>query len=102
MGEWIRKLSGYKYVILVAVVGLLLLLWPSGQDLGAEGGEEQRVAELLTRMEGVGKASVLLSENGAVIVCEGGESASVRLHVTQAVRSYTGLGADQIVIFNME
>lgn len=105
MEEWIRKLSGGKYVILVAAVGLLLLLWPSGKTAGTESGageEEQRVAALLTRMEGVGEASVLLSDSGAVIVCEGGRSDAVRLRVTRAVRCYTGLGAGQIEIFKME
>ena len=105
MTKWRDKLAGCRYVLLVAAAGLLLMLWPSGRSAGAKGGEgeeEQRVAALLARMEGVGRAEVLLSESGAVIVCEGGENASVRLRVTQAVRCYTGLGADDIEIFNME
>lgn len=99
-----EKLSGYKYVLIVAAVGLLLLLWPSasaGTD-GSEGTEEARLAAVLRQIEGVGEAEVLLSENGAVIVCRGAGDASVRLRVCQAVGCYTGLGADKVEIFKME
>ena len=104
MAEWARKLSGCRYVLLVGAVGLLLLLWPFGQSAGpgGDGGEEERIAALLSQMEGVGETSVLLSETGAVVVCGGAGDASVRLRVTRAVRCYTGLGADEIEIFKME
>lgn len=39
---------------------------------------------------------------GAVIVCQGAEDASVRLALTQAVASLTGLGTNQIVIMKMK
>ncbi len=101
-GLW-EKLAGYKYVLLVAGVGLLLLLWPSsgGMDAGegGESGEETRIAALLTEMEGVGPARVLLSENGAVVLCPGAGDPSVCLRITQAVRCYTGLGAGDVQIF---
>lgn len=35
---------------------------------------------------------------GALIVCEGGEDASVRLALTEAVRALTGLGSDRITV----
>lgn len=101
-----KKLSGLRYALLVAAVGLVLLLWPFGasgaEDTGAETAEEQRIEALLTRIEGVGQTRVLLSDSGAVIVCEGAESSSVRLAVTQAVRCYTGLGANEVTIFPMD
>ena len=98
----------YKYVLLVATVGLALLLWPSGsgsagpeRTYAARTGEtdQERLAALLSHMEGVGRSEVLLSDKGAAVVCQGADSASVRLDVTNAVRCYTGLGADEIVIF---
>lgn len=100
-----EKLSGYKYVLIVAAVGLALLLWPSGKSAGGaqtEPTEEARLASVLTGIEGVGEAEVLLSDEGAVIVCEGALDASVRLGVTRAVRCYTGLGADRVEIFKMD
>lgn len=39
---------------------------------------------------------------GAVIVCDGADSADVRLKVTRAVAAYTGLGTDEITVLSME
>lgn len=39
---------------------------------------------------------------GALIVCQGADSASVRLAISQAVASLTGLGADRITIVKMK
>ena len=108
MGEGRRRLGElaerYKYVLLVAAAGLALMLWPSGgnRDDGAAAAavtEEARLEFLLSDIVGVGRAQVLLSDKGAAIVCQGADSATTRLAVTDAVRCYTGLGADQIVIF---
>ena len=99
------KLGSFRYVLLVAAAGLLLLLWPSPKEAAAEGGElgeETRIAGLLTSIEGVGEARVLLSESGAVVVCPGADDPSVCLRVTQAVKCYTGLGADDVRIFKTE
>jgi hypothetical protein len=104
MGQLWEKMAQWRYVLLVALVGLGLLLWPSGQDTAQaeEATEEARLAFLLTQIEGVGQTELLLSDSGAVVVCQGADSASVRLAIAQAVRCYTGLGADRIEIFKME
>ena len=39
---------------------------------------------------------------GAIVVCEGGDSASVKLAIIQAVSKITGLGADNICVLKME
>ncbi len=39
---------------------------------------------------------------GAVVVCQGAENYAVKLAVTEAVSSYTGLGAGDITVLNME
>ena len=102
---FMENLSRFKYVLLVAAVGLALLLWPSGGSVSQPGSgeltEEARLEALLSKMEGVGQAKVLLSENGAAVVCQGANSATVRLNITEAMRCYTGLGADKIVIFKL-
>lgn len=114
-----KRLAGNKYVILILVLGLLLLLLPDGKsgtdaetdegvgdELAASGipvdTESLRIAEMLSRIEGVGEACVLLSAEGAVVVCSGGDSARVRLDVTNAVMAYTGLGSDKISIMKMK
>lgn len=39
---------------------------------------------------------------GAVILCQGADSAAVRLAIVEAVSKYTGLGADQIAVLKMK
>ncbi len=100
----LEKAGRLKYALAAAAVGLALLLWPGGRTAdGGEGDmtEEARLQALLSSMEGVGRSEVLLSEKGAAVVCQGADSATARLDITEAVRCYTGLGADKIVIFKM-
>lgn len=153
----------YKYVLLIGAIGLLLLLWPQPEkeiQLSAAPAQsrsdelEARLQAILEVMDGVGKATVLLtvehegeteyaydrtesqtvsdgggsqsrqqemvtlSESGgqrpvtlrcsapqyrgAVVVCEGGDRAAVRLAVTQVVQSLTGISTDRIVISKMK
>ena len=157
------RFDKYKYVLLIGVIGLLLLLWPQPEteiQLPAAPTQsrtddlELRLQALLEAMDGVGKATVLLtvehegeieyaydrtesqtvsegsgsqsrqqelvtlSESGgqtpvllrssapqyrgAVVVCEGGDRAAVRLAVTQVVQALTGISADRIVISKMK
>lgn len=42
------------------------------------------------------------SYRGAIIVCQGGDSAAVKLAVVEAVSRATGLGADQISVLKMK
>ena len=103
---WLQKAGAVKYVLLVAAAGLLLLLWPSGSSLSESAAgadtEEARLETLLFQMQGVGSVELLLSEEGAVVVCQGAEDAGVCLRITNAVRCYTGLGADKVQIFKMK
>lgn len=101
-----EKLSGFRFVLLAAAAGLLLLLLPGdGSGTGQESEssvEEARVEAILSQMESVGAVELLLSETGAVVVCQGADDAGVCLRITQAVRCYTGLGADKVQIFKMK
>ena len=52
---------------------------------------------------GSGQETVLLTQKyptfqGALVVCQGGDSAEIRLLLTQAVSALTGLGADRITV----
>lgn len=110
MGEgfraWLQKAGTAKYVLIVAAVGLLLLLWPSGSTFSGDAApsdtEEAKLEAILAQMQGVGPVELLLSEEGAVVVCQGAEDAGVCLRVTRAVVCYTGLGADKVQIFKMK
>lgn len=153
-----ERLGGLRWPLLVVLAGLLLLALPTGsagqrrteptsQDSAAEVCDltalEERLAESLSRVEGVGRAEVVLTLSalsrdvlaeserrrgeewerapvvvqdadrseravvtqvlapcfqGALVVCDGGGSAAVRLEVTRAVSALTGLGADRITV----
>lgn len=97
--ENIKKLHKFKYPLLVLVIGILLMLLPfGGKTAGGETDETARLCRLLSSAEGVGESSLLLSEHGVVIVCDGAEDAKVRLDILRALGSYTGFGSDRITI----
>ena len=63
--------------------------------------EEETV--LISSGSGQGQSVVLLTQRwptfqGALVVCEGGDDATIRLLMTQAVSSLTGIGADRITV----
>ena len=99
----------YRPVILILLLGVALMLLPksggSSREDGAEFSDrEEKLAAVLSRIEGVGQCSVLLRDNGkdekggAVVVCDGAERPQVCLKVKEAVAAYTGLGSNRIVI----
>ena len=162
LGKKITQLfKKYKYAILVLVVGLGLMLIPERSEEPTTEPIEidhrettslnDRLAEILSTIDGAGKVEVLLSvrageetvyqtnnnitsngENqtsqittvmittadksdtglvrqvnppiylGAIIVCQGADSPSVRLSIINAVSDATGLGADQISVLKMK
>ena len=78
--EWGRKalqsFGKYKYVLLVALVGAVLLLWPSGKetDTSSAGSQtwdtgdlfqvealEEKLEKALSQVEGAGKVTVVLT-----------------------------------------
>lgn len=99
-------------VLLVLLLGCALMLLPGSCRADGEAAEqqalfeddEQRLSAVLSRVEGVGEAAVLLRCGeeeeylGAVVVCQGAESAQVRLRVTKTVAAFTGLGNDRIIV----
>ncbi len=95
-------LAKYKYPLIVLIVGLVLLLIPSGSTKSSSDGvsndDEQRLAAILESSRGVGNASVLISEHGAVVVCDGAANPEVKLSVIKSVEAYTGLGCDEIQV----
>lgn len=103
MKKALERLSEWKYVLLVAAVGLLLLLMPSDSGSTSEpDSEEARLEVLLEQIEGVGEVRVLLSEQGAAVVCQGADNAIVRLGICEVLRCYAGLSTDRVEIFKMK
>ena len=152
-----------KYVALTAVLGIVLLLLPGGNEKKQEGGAEdaaegadrtalqEEMEEILSSLDGVGHLKLMLTVDGgsayelardeaqtqkrggedtgertqksetvvlgsgasaevvvtrsrfpafigALVVCEGGDRAEVRLRVTKAVAALTGLSSERITV----
>ena len=72
-----KLLDQYKYVLIVIAVGIVLLLWPSGEkkkspkaELDAQSAQEEpfdlaaleeKLSQTLSKVEGAGKVSVTLT-----------------------------------------
>ena len=100
--KFAETLDKFKYPLLVLLlgIGILLIPGPSGGETEAEG-VDQVLQQLLSCTRGVGEARVAASENGVVVVCQGAESAQVRLDIIRAVSAYTGFASDRITVLNM-
>ena len=95
------KLGKYKYPILVFLIGLLLLLMPGGRKTVTESAatdDELRFERILEGAAGVGNASVLISDEGVVIVCDGAGNSQVKLSILKAAEVFTGFSSDKIEI----
>ena len=164
--EGVRKLwDKYKFVGLTVLIGVGLLLWPSGKKTTGTSGSspaataptaveqdlQADIEEILGTISGVGQVKVLLTVDsdgerqlaqntelaysgstaapedysrrsetvlvdgaegdgtvvvrtvyptyrGALVVCQGGDRAEVKLAVTEAVAALTGLSADRVTV----
>ena len=167
-GKLPKALKKYKYAALILLLGIALLLLPSGkkqtqnEPVSAEFNDdayaaltEQRLTQILSNIEGAGRVevmltlrtgsrtryqtdtqnsedvtdggkqrseeqkTVILSEGsaydkaavsavdyplfqGALIVSDGADTASVKLALMQAVSALTGLSSDQITVVKMK
>lgn len=150
--EWIGK---YKFVILILLVGVGLMLIPTGSkektpDESVTEQVEQQVMladeleEILTNIQGAGRVQVMLTMRageqtiyqtdtpstdrqdtvivtdedraqggliqqilaptyrGAIVLCQGADSASVCLAIKDAVSKVTGLDSSQISVLKMK
>ena len=160
--KWTGLLTKYRLAVLVVLLGVVLMLLPTGGSPAQTSGEsselpgevfsleetEQRMAEVLSTIDGVGRVRIMLTlragsslrlaedsslsdstggqtkqekqvltvnrgsgrqevvvtqqlyptYQGAVVVCEGAGSSSVRLAVVNAVSVLTGLSSDRISV----
>lgn len=90
--KWIQKLCDafgrYKYVLLVALVGVILLTWPSGESAQAESPApgieedlfqvsrmEEKLKRALSQVEGAGEVTVVLTlrESPRQVLAQDGE-----------------------------
>ena len=97
-----EKLAPYRYPLLILLLGVILMLLPTrAQQNERVYTTEQALEEVLGDTAGVGRVRVIVSDSGAVVVCDGAGSAGVRLDILRAIGSYTGFGSDRITILKM-
>lgn len=113
--ERIRSAAGrFKYALAAVLAGVLLLILPTGTSRKADSEQtaqepypavQSEMERVLSAFDGVGRLRLMLTVvpgterwAGAVIVCEGGDNAAVRLQLTRAVSSLTGLSSDKITV----
>lgn len=162
--EFQKKLSAifekYKYVLLIVILGLVLMLWPSKKESNpviqttSPPSQQISISEelctILGQIRGVGRVRVMITEQsgsethyqtdesatqntdsiandsrtvlissggaetgliksvtapvyqGAIVVCQGADDPAVRLAVSQAVSSVTGIRTDRISVLKMK
>ena len=90
------KIKGAGRVsVLLSVVGTAFRELADGQEgplVVSENGKEKVIELCYVNPEYL----------GAVIVCDGADSADVKLKVTKAVAAFTGLGMDKITVIGMD
>ena len=90
-------------------LGLLLILLSTlgGKEVAEVNGEEERLTEICSMIDGVGDCRVMMTYRGegdartvyaVLIVCEGGESLTVRERITEVLCSLYGIGAHRVEI----
>ena len=151
-------LMKYRYAACILLIGIVLMLLPSGQSSFVQQEEtisndvpalsvEDQLSNILSKIQGAGRVEVMLSHAsgaetryhsdtdseadssrnttvivtdgnrnesalitrvdppeylGAIVLCQGADSAAIRLAIVEAVSKYTGLGADQIAVLKMK
>ncbi len=105
--EYVRRSGGLLKIIIPAALGLLLLFvgtvgFGDGESAAPTVGEESSVCELCSQVEGAGECRVMITRSdsgeavGVVVLCEGADSPSVRLRITELLRALLGVGANRI------
>ncbi len=114
------KEKRFRDVLLIGAIGLLLLIaayFVFTENRAAETDTvgntyemtltESRLCSVLSRIEGVGKLEVYVSEDetgnpqSAIIVFEGADSLSVRMDVMRAAAGALGISQNDVLIYKM-
>ena len=107
IGKFLSSIDPRLKIGLVLLIGILLILLSGlgGEKAAEPSGEEERVAEICSLMEGVGECRVMMTYRGeseevyaVMVLCEGGESPKVREKIISMLSSLYGIGSHRIEI----
>ncbi|MBE6933096.1 MAG: stage III sporulation protein AG [Ruminococcaceae bacterium] len=84
-----------------------LYLTDTTESENSDGGSSRTQSAVRVNVSGGGEAPVITKTvygqyQGALVVCEGADSAEVRLKLVNAVASLTGLSADRVTVIKMK
>ena len=101
--EALRSASKIEILVIIIILCVLLVLALGGEPSSGDVSEEERLERILSRLEGAGKVSVMLSRDeqgikGCVAAASGAGDMRVMLEMQRTLRTLTGLDLDQIEI----
>ena len=108
--DWLRKLRGARHIelyvalVLAAIMGLMLLSGGSENSAPEKTPLESRMERILSRIEGVGRVSVMVAQNedgeatGVVIVADRIDDVPTYLRLQRAVLSLVETAPDRVEI----
>lgn len=110
--EWLKdKKKLIIVVLLVALLVVIVFLFFGSEEESVLGDSmksdtELRLTALLERIDGVGDAEVMITENdgeitGVVVVCDGANSIMVRNDILNAVSTALNINKNNIAIYSM-
>lgn len=115
--KFIREKKDLSRIALVIGLGLILIfIGTKSKDTvtEAEIGMEARLAEACSGVDGVGECEVLVyyspgdqrddegNIESVIVICEGADSADVRLRLTEMLSAFYGIGANRIRVEKMK
>lgn len=101
--EELRGARSIEWLLAALVIVLLLLMLSnsSPSDTAVKTSQEQRLASILKRIDGVGALDIMISDGpqgGILVVAEGAENLEVCLRIQYALQSLIGTEANRIEI----
>lgn len=102
--EALKSARRLEICIILAATAILLVLLLGGEAGTGENTQEERLARILSSIEGAGRVSVMITEDGegrcagAVVSTAAADDLFVALQLQRAVKTLTGLELEQIEI----
>ena len=103
---YLKKNRALLPLVLLVAVGILFIIISGFGGEERPASEEDRLAEVCSGIEGVGRCSVVLNmKDGEVVscavLCDGGDSLAVRGEIKSLVSSLYGIGYNRISVFKI-
>ncbi len=115
--KFIKEKKDVTKIAVALALGLVLIFIGTNTDTAVEQsdeGLEDKLAAACSGVAGVGKCSVLVyystsdsrteesKVESVIVICEGADSAEVRLKLTEMLSSFFGIGTNRIKIEKMQ